>query len=36
MLLNLGTGLESTEYEQICGARDLNHGMLEVAESRRS
>ena len=34
-LLGLGTGLESTEYEQIRGARDLNHNTLGYAESTR-
>jgi len=33
-LLGLGTGRKSTEYEQIRGARDLNHNRLGVAEPR--
>src|ERR1700730_1130930 len=32
-LLGLGTGRKSTEYEQIRGARDLNHNRLGVAEA---
>ena len=32
-LLGLGTGRESTEYEQIRGAKDLNHNRLWVAEA---
>ena len=34
-LLGLGTGRKSTEYEQIRGARDLNHNRLGVAEATR-
>jgi transposase-like protein len=34
-LLGLGTGRQSTEYEQIRGARDLNHNRLGVAEATR-
>jgi len=34
-LLGLGTGRQSTEYEQIRGARDLNHNQLGVAEATR-
>ena len=34
-LLGLGTGRKSTEYEQIRGARDLNHNQLGVAEATR-
>jgi len=34
-LLGLGTGRESTEYEQIRGARDLNRNLLGFAESTR-
>ena len=29
----LGTGHQSTEYEQIRGARDLNHNQSGVAEA---
>jgi len=34
-LLGLGTCRKSTEYEQIRGARDLNHNRLGVAEATR-
>jgi hypothetical protein len=34
-LLGLGTGRKSSEYEQIRGARDLNHNRLGVAEATR-
>jgi len=34
-LLGLGTGRKSTEYDQIRGARDLNHNRLWVAEATR-
>ena len=30
---NAATGRKSTEYEQIRGARDLNHNRLGVAEA---
>jgi transposase-like protein len=32
-LLGLGTGRKSTKYEQIRGARDLNHNRLGLAEA---
>ena len=32
-LIGLGTGRKSTEYEQIRGAKDLNHNILGRAES---
>jgi hypothetical protein len=32
-LLGFGTGRESTKYEQIRGARDLNHNKLRSAEA---
>jgi hypothetical protein len=32
-LLGLGVGRKSTEYEQIRGARDLNHNRLGFAEA---
>jgi hypothetical protein len=35
-LLGLGTGRKSTEYEQIRGARDLNHNRVSVAEATGS
>ena len=34
-LLGLGTGRKSTMYEQIRGAKDLNHNLLGFAESTR-
>ena len=34
-LLGLGTSRKSIEYEQIRGARDLNHNLLGFAESTR-
>jgi transposase-like protein len=34
-LLGLGTGRKSTEYEQIRGAKDLDHNILGFAESTR-
>ena len=34
-LLGLGTGRKSTQYEQIRGAKDLNHNLLGFAESTR-
>jgi hypothetical protein len=34
-LLGLGTVRKSSEYEQIRGARDLNHKPLGVAEATR-
>ena len=34
-LLGLGTGRKSTEYKQICGAKDLNPNILRLAESTR-
>lgn len=34
-LLGLGTARNSTEYEQIRGARDLNRNRLGVAEATR-
>jgi len=34
-LLGLGTGRKSNEYEQIRGARDLNHNRLGAAEATR-
>jgi len=33
ILLGLGTGRKPTEYEQIRGARDLNHNILGSAEA---
>ena len=34
-LLGLGTGRKSTEYDQIRGAKDLDHNILGLAESTR-